>query len=81
MIALTGAMGFIITGSYLNIDAPISIGFVNIPAFLVLVPITMIMAKIGAKTVHKVDRKLVGKLFGIFLLFISCRLFYEYFTI
>ena len=81
LIAVVGAIGFAITGSYLNIDVPISIGFVNIPAFLVFVPITMIMAKIGAKTVHKVDRKLVGKLFGIFLLFISCRLFYEYFTI
>ena len=81
LIALIGAIGFIITGSYLNIDAPASIGFVNIPAFFIFVPITMFMAKIGAKTVHKVDRKLVGKLFGVFLLFVSCRLFYEYFTI
>ena len=81
LIALIGAIGFIITGSYLNIEAPLSIGFVNIPAFLIFVPITMFMAKIGAKTVHKVNRKIVGKLFGIFLLFVSCRLFYEYFTI
>ena len=81
LIALIGAIGFIITGSYLNIEAPLSIGFVNIPAFLIFVPITMFMAKVGAKTVHKVDRKLVGKLFGIFLLFVSCRLFYEYFRI
>ena len=81
LIAFVGAIGFAITGSYLNIEAPLSIGFVNIPAFLIFVPITMFMAKIGAKTVHKVDRKLVGKLFGMFLLFVSCRLFYEYFTI
>ena len=81
LIALIGALGFIITGSYLNIEAPLSIGFVNIPAFLIFVPITMFMAKVGAKTVHKVDRKLVGKLFGIFLFIVSCRLFYEYFTI
>tara|TARA_Y100000590_G_scaffold124501_1_gene142480 strand:- start:1561 stop:2394 length:834 start_codon:yes stop_codon:yes gene_type:complete len=81
LIALVGAIGFIITGSYLNIEAPLSIGFVNIPAFLIFVPITMFMAKIGAKTVHKVNRKLVGKLFGVFLLLVSCRLFYEYFTI
>ena len=81
LIALIGAIGFIIAGSYLNIEAPLSIGFVNVPAFLIFVPITMFMAKIGAKTVHKVDRGLVGKLFGIFLFFISCRLFYEYFTI
>ena len=66
LIALIGAIGFIVTGNYLKIDAPLSLGFVNIPAFLIFVPITMFMAKIGAKTVHKVDRKLVGKLFGIF---------------
>ena len=81
LIAFVGAIGFAITGSYLNIEVPLSIGFVNIPAFLIFVPITMFMAKIGAKTVHKVDRKIVGKLFGVFLLFVSCRLFYEYFTI
>ena len=81
LIALIGALGFIITGNYLNIEAPLSMGFVNIPAFLIFVPITMFMAKIGAKTVHKVNKKLVGKLFGVFLLLVSCRLFYEYFTI
>tara|TARA_B100000686_G_C16750080_1_gene951915 strand:- start:1235 stop:2068 length:834 start_codon:yes stop_codon:yes gene_type:complete len=81
LIALIGAIGFIITGSYLQIEAPLSLGFVNIPAFLIFVPITMIMAKIGAKTVHKVDRRLVGKLFGIFLFVVSCRLFYEYYII
>ncbi len=81
LIALVGAIGFIITGSYLNIEAPLSVGFVNIPAFLIFVPITMFMAKIGAKTVHRVNRKLVGKLFGVFLLIVSCRLFYEYFMI
>ena len=69
LIALVGATGFIITGSYLNIEAPLSVGFVNIPAFLIFVPITMFMAKIGAKTVHRVNRKLVGKLFGSFIQF------------
>tara|TARA_B100001123_G_C15147673_1_gene962236 strand:- start:324 stop:1157 length:834 start_codon:yes stop_codon:yes gene_type:complete len=81
LISLVGALGFIITGNYLNIKAPLSIGFVNIPAFLIFVPITMFMAKVGAKTVHNVNKKLVGKLFGFFLLIVSCRLFYEYFTI
>ncbi len=78
LIALIGAMGFVVTGSYFNVKVPLSIGFVNIPAFLIFVPITMFMAKVGAKTVHKVDKKLIGKLFGIFLFLVSCRLFYEY---
>ena len=80
LISLIGAIGFATSGSYLNINAPLSLGFVNIPAFLIFVPITTLMARIGAKTVHKVNKKLIGKLFGIFLLFVSCRLFYEYFS-
>jgi len=81
IIALIGAIGFAISGSYLNIDAPMSLGFVNIPTFLIFVPITMFMAKIGAKSVHKFDKRLIGKLFGIYLFLISCKLFYDYFSI
>ena len=80
LIALIGAIGFAVSGSYLNINVPLSLGFINVPAFLIFVPITMFMAKIGAKTVHKFDKRLIGKLLGIYLLIISCKLFYEYFS-
>ena len=78
LIALIGAIGFVISGSYLNINVPSSLGFVNVPAFLIFTPITTFMAKIGAKTVHKFDKRLIGKLFGIYLFIVSCKLFYEY---
>ena len=80
VIALIGAIGFAVSGSYLNINAPFSLGFINIPTFLIFVPITMFMAKIGAKTVHKFDKMLIGKLFGIYLFIVSCKLFYDYFS-
>ncbi len=80
IIALVGAIGFAVSGSYLNINAPLSLGFINIPTFLIFVPITMFMAKIGAKTVHKFDKRFIGKLFGIYLFIVSCKLFYEYFS-
>ena len=80
IIALIGAIGFAVSGSYLNIKAPFSLGFVNIPTFLIFVPITMFMAKIGAKTVHKFDKRFIGKLFGIYLFIVSCKLFYDYFS-
>ncbi len=81
VIAVIGAIGFAISGSYLDIKVPLSLGFINIPTFLIFVPITMFMAKIGAKSVHKFDKKLIGKLFGIYLFIISCKLFYDYFSI
>jgi len=80
LIALIGAIGFAISGSYLNINVPLSLGFVNIPTFLIFVPITTFMARIGAETVHKFDKRLIGRFFGIYLFIVACRLFYEYFT-
>ena len=80
LIALIGAIGFVISGSYFNINVPLSLGFVNIPTFLIFVPITTFMAKIGAESVHKFDKRLIGKFFGIYLFIVACRLFYEYFT-
>ena len=81
LIALFGAFGFLITGSYLNVDLPLSIGFLNVPAFLIFIPITTIMARLGAKTVHKIDKKKISKFFGIFLLMISIKFLFEYFKL
>ena len=80
LIALIGAIGFAVSGSFFNINVPLSLGFVNVPAFIIFVPITTFMAKIGAETVHKVNKRLIGKLFGIYLFIVACRLFYEYFS-
>ena len=78
LTAMTGAIGFATSGSYLNINVPLSLGFVNIPTFLIFAPITAFMAKVGAKTVHKVNKNLLGKLFGAYLFIVACRLFLEY---
>jgi len=80
LIALIGSIGFASSGNYLNINAPLSLGFLNIPAFLIFVPITTFMAKVGAESVHKFNKRSIGKMFGIYLFIISCRLFYEYFN-
>jgi len=81
LIALFGAVGFLIAGIYLKIQIPLSIGFINIPAFLIFVPITTFMARIGARTVHKINKNKISKYFGIFLLLVASKLLYEYFKI
>ena len=67
VISLFGTIGFLISGSFLSVDLPFSIGFVNIPAFLIFIPITTFMARVGANTVHRIDKQKTQKLFGIFL--------------
>ena len=81
LIALFGAIGFLVSGSYLKTNLPLSIGFLNIPAFLIFIPITTFMARIGAKTVHRIDKNKISKFFGFFLLIIATKFLYEYFKI
>ena len=67
IIALCGAIGFCYSGSVLNAQLPLSIGFINIPAFLIFIPITTFMAKVGANSAHRIDKKKLQVFFGIFL--------------
>ena len=80
LIAIFGAIGFLITGSYLKTEIPLSIGFLNIPTFLIFIPITTFMARIGARTVHKINKNKISKYFGIFLLIVSTKFMFEYFN-
>ncbi len=77
-IAFFGAIGFLISGSYLNVNLPLSIGFINIPALLIFIPITTLMAKVGANAVHKIEKNKITKFFGIFLLVVGSVFLYRY---
>tara|TARA_B100000963_G_scaffold54141_1_gene42307 strand:+ start:275 stop:1060 length:786 start_codon:yes stop_codon:yes gene_type:complete len=81
LIAVFGALGFLTTGSYLKTNLPMSFGFLNIPAFLIFIPITTFMARIGAKTIHSIDKNRISKIFGIFLLIISIKFLFEFFKL
>ena len=81
IIAFFGVVGFLISGSYLKVQLPMSIGFLNIPAFLIFFPITTFMARLGAKASHRINKKKMTKYFGFFLVVIGTRFLYEYFSL
>ncbi len=81
IIALFGAIGFLISGSFLKANMPLSLGFINIPAFLIFVPITTFMARVGANTVYKIDKSKVQAFFGIFLYVTGTVFIYRYFSL
>ena len=82
LIALSGAITMSLSGKIIgNVNAPFSFGYINLMGFLVFVPVTTIMARLGAKAVHRIDKKLLSKIFGIFLLCVSIRSFLEYLNI
>ena len=82
LIAVTGTITMITGGKIIdNINTPFSIGYINILGFFVFVPVTMVMARLGAKTVYRINKKLLSKIFGSFLLIVSIRSFIEYLNI
>ena len=82
LISLSGTITMIMGGKIIdNINTPFSVGYINLLGFAVFVPVTMIMARLGAKAVYKIDKKLLSKIFGTFLLIVSIRSFVEYLNI
>ena len=82
LIAVTGTITMITGGKIIdNVNTPFSLGYINLLGFIVFVPVTMIMARLGAKAVYKIDKKILSKIFGTFLILVSIRSFLEYLSI
>ena len=82
LIAISGTLTMITGGEIINnVNTPYTIGYINLFGFIVFVPVTMLMARIGAKAVYKIDKKLLSKIFGTFLIIVSIRSFIEYLKI
>ena len=82
LIAVTGSITMILGGKIIgNVSTPFSIGYINLLGFLVFVPVTTVMARLGAKAVYRIDKKLLSKIFGTFLIIVSIRSFIEYINI
>ena len=78
IIAVCGAVGFLYSGSVLNVNLPLSIGFINLPAFLIFIPITMFMARVGANSAHKIEKSKLQIFFGIFLYVVGTIFVFRY---
>ena len=82
LIAVSGTIMMITGGKIIdNVNTPYSIGYINMIGFIVFVPVTMFMARLGARAVYKINKGLLSKIFGAFLIIVSIRSFYEYLSI
>lgn len=76
-IALGGASGFIIMGWGENDLPPWSIGYVNLPAYLGIVIASTLFAPLGAALAHRLPAIVLKRIFAIFLVIMSTRLFID----
>lgn len=78
LISIPGAFGFIVAGWGKEGLPPFSIGYVNIPALLIVTFVTLIVAPAGVTLAHKMTRRQLQLSFGTFLILVSSRFFYSY---
>ena len=75
LIAIPGTLGFFLIGWDEPGLPPFTFGYVNILTFALVIPITMIMAPIGARVTSRLPAHRLSQLFGLFLLLVGIRMF------
>ncbi|MBK5910209.1 hypothetical protein CCR85_01715 [Rhodothalassium salexigens] len=75
VVSLIAAMGYIAGGLLHGPVPPYSLGFVNLPALAIVAPLSVAAAPWGAKVAHRLSRRQLSVLFGLFLAASSIRLF------
>ena len=71
VIGLTGAIGFLILGLGQGNILYGSVGYVNVPAWLLISALSIFTAPLGAGWAHSLDDRRLKQIFGIYLVFVS----------
>ncbi|MEP2639759.1 MULTISPECIES: sulfite exporter TauE/SafE family protein [Roseobacteraceae] len=74
LIALPAAVGFVISGWGIPDRPPLSLGYISLPAAVVILPFTVSFAPLGAKLAHAVDTVWIKRVFAAFLLLTAVRM-------
>ncbi len=76
-IGLPGALAAIFTGWGKAGLPPGSLGYVNLPAFVMISVLTVAVAPVGASLAHRLDGAILKKAFGVLLAIVAARMIYS----
>lgn len=77
LIAIPGALGYIIAGWGHPDLPPFSLGYVSLVALIFITPLSMWTAPLGAKIAHGLSKRAMERAFGFFLLVVAARFFWS----
>ncbi len=78
LIAVPGVLGFLFIGMGQGADLPpYSVGYVNLLALGIIIPVTVFMAPVGVSVAHKFSVKILRQVFSGFLIIIAIRMILE----
>lgn len=73
-ISVPATLGFILTGWNETGLPPFSLGYVNLPAFLIIIPASVLVAKLGVHVAHIAPVKLMRQVFAFFMVIVAIKL-------
>jgi uncharacterized membrane protein YfcA len=76
IIAVPGAVGFILSGLHAPHRPPLSLGYVNLAGLATTVPAMILLAPYGASLAHSISVGRLRKAFALFLALTAARMFY-----
>ena len=75
LISIPGVIGYVWAGWGAQDLPDFSLGYVNVLIVLVIIPVTLLIAPLGVRLAHKLDKRQLEFCFGLFLLLVSIRFF------
>ncbi|GHA16494.1 UPF0721 transmembrane protein [Devosia pacifica] len=76
-IAISGTIGFIVSGWGASSRPPLSFGYVNLPALLSIAVMAALCAPIGAALAHRLDQKALKYVFAAFLILVGLNMLWK----
>jgi uncharacterized membrane protein YfcA len=80
-IAVAGTVGFIVSGWGASGLPPLSAGFINVPALLLIGVLAALTAPLGAALAHRLDQKTLKRVFAVFLLLVGLQMLWKAFLV
>lgn len=77
IIGLAGAIGFTLMGLGKTGLPYGSLGYVNIPALIIVGTMSILTAPLGARWAHSLNEKNLKRLFGVYLILVSIAMFWK----
>jgi len=75
-IAIAGTLGYVLSGWEINQAEPGMLGYVYLPAMLIIATASFLTAPLGVRVAHKVKQDNLRRYFGILLIVVSIRMLY-----
>ena len=77
LIAIPGTLGYIAAGWGVADLPPFSLGYVNLLAVAIVMPLSLLTAPLGVRIAHTASKRQLETSFGVFLVLIAARFLYS----